>query len=418
MRISVGPALALTLALACTDNELPSATKSIPHPGYLIVPPSASGVAIPTSDSTPAANIGLPSYANQVIVEVGVSGLISMTSSPQTAVQPYNGPLDGSGIMVFGVWNACYVNITFSWSLLGTIGPGPCLSPPSQRSSWADTVLVQGNGTVKRGPGVPQYTADCNYSRCHSYSGTQTAWVTPLPASLGLGVNPDSGMAGAQISFYAGTNPLYIKNIQVPLKILSWQWTANGGSGQTVTCAQPVNPCVINVMESGSMQLTALVNGAEQSRSVGVGIWPLAAPCPAPVLANHPLVKDEYYAVDPPLHYDPHLGRDLRASDGSPVKSARDGIVVDRQTRPSTGLRVIVRSTDGSNRLSYYYHLQDATVHKTDVVHAGDLIGHSGHSGHVSGPHLHFEEHTDTGPLYDPISSKTIRSNLVQPCTF
>lgn len=79
---------------------------------------------------------------------------------------------------------------------------------------------------------------------------------------------------------------------------------------------------------------------------------------------------------------------------------------------------MIIQSTDGSNRLSYYYHLRDATVKKGDTVNAGDLIAHSGQSGNVTGPHLHFEEHIDTDPLYDPVSGKTLRTNLVQPCTF
>jgi murein DD-endopeptidase MepM/ murein hydrolase activator NlpD len=170
-------------------------------------------------------------------------------------------------------------------------------------------------------------------------------------------------MAPARISFYAGVNPLSIKNITVPLKILSWQWTADGGgSGQTVPCAQPINPCIATVMESGTMQLTALANGEEQTASASVGIWPLAAPCPAAVLPNHPATTDEYGVVDPGIHDDPHTGRDVHATDGTAFKSARDGIVVQRDSTKSGGLRLIVRATDGSNRLSYYYHLQDTEL--------------------------------------------------------
>jgi murein DD-endopeptidase MepM/ murein hydrolase activator NlpD len=45
------------------------------------------------------------------------------------------------------------------------------------------------------------------------------------------------------------------------------------------------------------------------------------------------------------------------------------------------------------------------------------VLGHTGHSGNVS-PHLHFEEHINTGHLFDPVTLKTLRTNLVQPCTF
>jgi hypothetical protein len=407
----------LTVASSCTDEVVPTGIKTPIRPRALIVPPQGTA-QLPTNDSSPATTQPLPTYANDVIVQVGVSGLVSMTSAPNTAVQPYNGSMDGSGIAVGGVWSACYMNVTFSWSGQGSIGPGPCLSSPSQHPTWGDTVLVSGTVTVKRGPGVPQYTADCNYTKCHSYSGSQSAWVLPLHVSLNLLASPDSGLPGARVSFYAGVNPLSIKGIPVPLKLLSWQWVANGGSGQTVACATAVNPCVVSVMESGTMQLTALANAEEETASASVGIWALAPPCPAAVLANHPVVKDEYYVVDPGIHDDPHLGRDLKADLGTAVKSARDGIVRDVQSRPTTGLRVIIESTDGSNRLSYYYHLKDAVVKKGDPVHAGDLIAHSGQSGHVTGPHLHFEEHINTGHLYDPVTGKTIRNNLVQPCTF
>lgn len=165
------------------------------------------------------------------------------------------------------------------------------------------------------------------------------------------------------------------------------------------------------------MQLTALANGEEETASASVGIWPLAAPCPAAVLPNHPFVTDQYGAVDPPWHMDPHTARDYRADTGTTFKSARDGIVVQKVSTQSTGLRVIVRATDGSNRLSYYYHLQDASVNQGDPVTAGQVLGHTGHSGNVAA-HLHFEEHIDTGHLYDPVTLKTLRTNLVQPCTF
>jgi len=57
-------------------------------------------------------------------------------------------------------------------------------------------------------------------------------------------------------------------------------------------------------------------------------------------------------------------------------------------------------------------------VTKGANVNAGDLIAHSGQSGKVTGPHLHFEEHINTGHLYDPVTGKAIRTNVVQPCTF
>lgn len=92
-----------------------------------------------------------------------------MTSAEGTWYSAYNGAIDGSGIYVDG-WVACYVNITFSWAGQGHAGPGPCRYPPTQLATWGDTVLVSGDVSVKRGPGVPQDPSDCNYSQCHTYS--------------------------------------------------------------------------------------------------------------------------------------------------------------------------------------------------------------------------------------------------------
>lgn len=409
---------------ACTEQESTVEPKRVGSPRFGIVSPPYLGLTTLPIDSihNPHTVMSLPTYSTSTIVEVRLNGSLRVTSDTSTVVDRYNGLLDGSGVFVLGAWYACYVNVTFSWPASQASGPGPCLSSIDStrlNGAWADTILASGQGTVTRGPGIPQWTGDCHNTPCHTYiDNTQQVSVTPLPASLGLGLNPDSIILGSQVSFYAGNNPLYFKNIYVPLTILSWQWIPDGGgSGQTVACAQPVNPCSAVIKEAGSMQVTALVNGAEQSKSVSVGIWPLAAPCPAAVLTNHPTMTTQYGAVDP-SHGDPHTGRDFGENYNTPVQSARDGIVVDTTNSQSTGKRIIVRSTDGSGRLSYYYHLQSRSAHMGQTVHAGDVIGATGNTGISTGPHLHFEEHIDLGPFYDPVTGKTNRRNLAQPCTF
>lgn len=409
---------------ACTDQESPVQPRRVGL-ASVVTPPNLVLAEFPIGSSQdPAKTMSLPTYSDSTIVEVRLDGKIRVTSDPRTAVQGYSGPLDGSGIFVFGVWYSCYANVNFSWPSQRS-GPSPCSGTPDSTrlmSVWADTILASGQGTITRGPGVPQYTADCNYTPCHSYSGgPQYVSVTPLIASLGLSAYPDTIMVGSKVIFYPGVAPLSIKNISVPLKILSWQWTAaGGGAGQTVACAQPVNPCaVFSVKEAGTMQLTALVNGAQQSRSASVAIWALAPPCPAAVLRNHPRVTTEYGAIDS-SHSDPHTGRDFSEPPSTPIYAPRAGIVREVDNRESTGWRVIVESTDGSNVYSFFYHLvgqPPASITKGHVVAAGDLLGYTGNTGISTGPHLHFEEHVNNGSIWSP-RGKTNRNNLLQPCTF
>ena len=233
MRLIASMTIVLVIgSAACTEKQLLTGPL-VPYPRDIIIPPREPGLELPTTDSSPATTKPLPSYYDPIIVEVGASKVDiddQRSSYSRTALQRFDGRFGDNGVRV---WNACYVNVSFPWSIQGSIGPGPCLSPPSQRATWADTILVAGNGTVTRGPGVPQYTADCDYTRCHSYSGSQTAWVTPLPANLLL-KSPDSKVVkGTTVTFKASVSPDSIKHIKVPLRVLSWQWIPSSGPGTT-----------------------------------------------------------------------------------------------------------------------------------------------------------------------------------------
>jgi murein DD-endopeptidase MepM/ murein hydrolase activator NlpD len=89
-----------------------------------------------------------------------------------------------------------------------------------------------------------------------------------------------------------------------------------------------------------------------------------------------------------------HNGIDFRASRGTPVKAAADGIVVatgdtDQICRwASYGKWVLVRHQNGLSTL--YAHLDLIKVKEGDGVSTGSLIGYSGFTGYATGPHLHF----------------------------
>lgn len=260
----------LGLTSACTEKEL--TVEPVPlRPLQVIMPPSVSADLPVGSSTDPANSLPLPAYDNALIAQLRVDGMISTAARSDTYLQAYSGNLDGSGIYVESAFSACYANVVFRFSLQGSIGPGPCLYFPAPRGSWADTSLVQGTGTVSRGPGIPQFTSDCNYQPCHSYSGSQTVSVMPLPATLLLAGSASQVDSGQTVVFTATVSPSSIKGIQVPLKVLSWRWLPSG-AGQTTACATPTNPCSAIIRESGAMELTALANGAEQVDSATVTV--------------------------------------------------------------------------------------------------------------------------------------------------
>ncbi len=84
-----------------------------------------------------------------------------------------------------------------------------------------------------------------------------------------------------------------------------------------------------------------------------------------------------------------HYGTDLGAIDGTSVTAFADGKVISVQELDGYGLAVLIQHTDGFSTL--YAHLGQALVEQGETVKCGDKIALSGHSGDVTGPHLHFE---------------------------
>jgi murein DD-endopeptidase MepM/ murein hydrolase activator NlpD len=84
-----------------------------------------------------------------------------------------------------------------------------------------------------------------------------------------------------------------------------------------------------------------------------------------------------------------HAGIDFRAAKGTAVKAAARGRVAFAAFRQVTGNSVILEHMPGV--YSIYYHLSKINVKVGEIVHAGQVIAHSGATGLATGPHLHFE---------------------------
>ncbi|QQF51643.1 M23 family metallopeptidase [Campylobacter fetus subsp. venerealis] len=83
-----------------------------------------------------------------------------------------------------------------------------------------------------------------------------------------------------------------------------------------------------------------------------------------------------------------HGGTDFRAAVGESVIAANSGIVKIAKDRYYAGKSVVI--DHGSGIYTQYYHLSDIVVKVGQKVNKGDILGLSGDSGRVSGPHLHF----------------------------
>lgn len=95
-----------------------------------------------------------------------------------------------------------------------------------------------------------------------------------------------------------------------------------------------------------------------------------------------------------------HSGTDFRAKMGTPIIASNDGVVVLAQNRFYSGNSIIL--DHGQGVYTCYYHLSKFKVKKGDVVKKGEVIGLSGDTGRITGPHLHFSARVG-GVQVDPL---------------
>ncbi len=94
--------------------------------------------------------------------------------------------------------------------------------------------------------------------------------------------------------------------------------------------------------------------------------------------------------IHPILHVKKmHLGIDIIANVGTPVKAAGKGKVTFVGYREGFGLTVEI--DHGFGYQTIYGHLSSAKVKEGKTVNRGDIIAKTGNSGLSTGPHLHYE---------------------------
>lgn len=122
-----------------------------------------------------------------------------------------------------------------------------------------------------------------------------------------------------------------------------------------------------------------------------------------------PLEKDTFYVssgfgkrISPVTGaWKNHNGIDLAVSEGTRVTAVKNAVVAFCiKDDPVFGNYIILNHDDGKTT-SVYAHLKSIYVEKGQSVKRGDVIGLSGQTGYVTGPHLHFEIRQD-GIAKDP----------------
>jgi murein DD-endopeptidase MepM/ murein hydrolase activator NlpD len=113
-------------------------------------------------------------------------------------------------------------------------------------------------------------------------------------------------------------------------------------------------------------------------------VWPAIGRISSPMWAGHP------------------NGVDVALDSRTPLRAIADGQVLFAGGDPCCvyGQFIIIQHAGGWTSL--YAHLSVLAVKAGEQVHQNELIGLSGATGHVSGPHLHFELRHNGTPV-DPL---------------
>jgi murein DD-endopeptidase MepM/ murein hydrolase activator NlpD len=122
-----------------------------------------------------------------------------------------------------------------------------------------------------------------------------------------------------------------------------------------------------------------------------------------------------FHRYHPLLHeYRPHVGVDLVAKYGEPVKSVADGTVISAGWQGELGNAIRIQHQH--NMVSIYGHLSKISpdVRPGAYVHMGQYIGNVGSTGLSTGPHLHFAMEKN-GSWVNPLTEKLGENHEVSP---
>jgi murein DD-endopeptidase MepM/ murein hydrolase activator NlpD len=98
-----------------------------------------------------------------------------------------------------------------------------------------------------------------------------------------------------------------------------------------------------------------------------------------------------------------HTGLDFAAPSGTPIYAVANGVINSASYDGSYGNKTVETLEDGTEL--WYCHQTSFVVSAGDTVHAGQLIGYIGSTGHVTGPHLHLEVRPGGGDPVDPYTA-------------
>jgi murein DD-endopeptidase MepM/ murein hydrolase activator NlpD len=106
-----------------------------------------------------------------------------------------------------------------------------------------------------------------------------------------------------------------------------------------------------------------------------------------------------------------HSGTDFRAKVGTLIYAANDGVVALTMNRFYLGKVVYISHGRGS--YTYYCHMDNFKVKDGQTVKKGELLGTSGVTGRITGPHLHYANRLYNVTV-DPLQFASLHNKILK----
>ena len=149
--------------------------------------------------------------------------------------------------------------------------------------------------------------------------------------------------------------------------------------------------------EERNAALTELAAAAQkQANKIKANQWVL------PVIGYHLTARFGEYG----LWSSYHTGLDFAADTGTPIYAVANGVITSTSYDGAYGNKTVLTLEDGTEL--WFCHQNAFNVSVGQEVHAGDLIGYVGSTGHVTGPHLHLEVRPGGGDPVDPYAALVV----------
>lgn len=283
----------VVVAVACDDNAPSGPTLLLRRPLATPTPqvtasPENATITVQGQDQVAYQTQFLPSYAYPTIADISISGAVHFVGDTQfTPDRLPSGDIGPAGIQA---GQSCILRATVTFRVGDGLGaPGPCPTTPTGVQTISTTQLIAGQPRFELQPSNSTRNFCGPTTICITWSGSLQLTISPKTPDLTLSLDQPVVDSGSPVTVTATATPDAYSGIAVPLSDFDWQFP-----DPNVICGSNSATCTFTATRSGTIQVSAIVNGSTSNATVSLTVVPKpdtthhdsGGPCLAPRLVT------------------------------------------------------------------------------------------------------------------------------------